>query len=48
MMERDIIDFDCSWCPVNTFSDGSFMIVLYGEKTFWCPREYFAEIVRET
>lgn len=41
MMERDVIDLDCSWCPVNT-------LVLYGEKAFWCPREYFAEIVRVT
>lgn len=46
MMEGDIIDLDCSWCPVNTFADVSFMMVLYGEKAFCCPGEYFAEIVK--
>lgn len=30
------------WCPINNFTDVSFIFVVYGENTFWAAGEFFA------
>jgi len=42
IIERVIIDLVCSWrCPVNSFTDVSFIMVVYGENAFWAAGGFF-------
>ena len=47
IIERVIIDVVCSSrCPVNSFTDICFTVVVYGENPFWAAGGFFAAIPR--
>ena len=40
--ESVIIDLvSSSWYPVNSFTDASFVMVVYGENALWAAGEFF-------
>ena len=38
--------FCSSWCPVNSFTDVSFIMAVHVENTYWAIEEIFAEILQ--